>query len=98
MRKTSLREEALKEASEHPALVEQYGFGIAMQIARDHRRKPKTTTKEGKNSYMKDLMRRRRFIGKQKKNLSTADFDTLWRSFFENPKNKAPEVNYKKWR
>lgn len=51
------KREILKEANEHPELVRKYGIGIAVQIATDHARQPKTTTKEGKRLYMKNYMR-----------------------------------------
>lgn len=35
---------------------------IAMQIALDHKRRPKTTTKEGKRLYMRQYMQDRRKV------------------------------------
>lgn len=92
------KSEVLKEALEHPKLVQKYGIGIAEQIVRDHHNRPKTNTPEGKKTYQKTLMRRKRLLKKTKgKNLNSADFTTLWKTIFENPKNPAPKVNYRKW-
>jgi hypothetical protein len=48
--------EIRKEMLEHPWASRE----IAMRIALDHKRRPKTTTKEGKRLYMKDYMRLKR--------------------------------------
>lgn len=88
------KREVMKEAMEHPTLVKRFGIGIAVQIAKDHAKKPKTTTKEGKREYQKQYMRLRRGQPFQMPRMSKKDFGTVYDALFMNDKSK-PLVKFK---
>ncbi|HUJ84259.1 MAG TPA: hypothetical protein VLV84_01485 [Candidatus Acidoferrales bacterium] len=61
---SDFRKEILKEAMEHPELVEEYGLKIAVQLAKDRHSKPSTMTIEGKRLAARLDMRRTSLIQK----------------------------------
>ena len=65
---SDFRNKILKQAMEHPSLVEEYGIEIAERLATDNLNKPSSQTPEGKKLRCCLSMRRTKLLQKLPKN------------------------------